>query len=167
MTTTHLDTTCAAVGLGVADQVVVRGGRCLIDRTSSGCCPTGIFSSRCQLACHAQSTCRHGTHAGFIDFRSRPLAVVATATWFEAAGCRPRPCLPMRHPRPGLWRSRPPDDPPGERRMIGYVTLGTNDLPRAIAFYDALLAEIGIKRLMDYAAAMAWGVSMTGPRWAW
>ena len=29
--------------------------------------------------------------------------------------------------------------------MIGYVTLGTNDLPRACAFYDALLAEIGNK----------------------
>ena len=27
--------------------------------------------------------------------------------------------------------------------MIGYVTLGTNDLPRATAFYDTLLAEIG------------------------
>ena len=26
--------------------------------------------------------------------------------------------------------------------MIGYVTLGTNDLPRATAFYDALLEEI-------------------------
>jgi len=25
--------------------------------------------------------------------------------------------------------------------MIGYVTLGTNDLPRACTFYDALLAE--------------------------
>ena len=32
--------------------------------------------------------------------------------------------------------------------MIGYVTLGTNDLPRAAAFYDALLAEIGAKRLL-------------------
>ena len=30
--------------------------------------------------------------------------------------------------------------------MIGYVTLGTNDLPRAAAFYDALLAEIDAKR---------------------
>ena len=29
--------------------------------------------------------------------------------------------------------------------MIGYVTLGTNDLPRSAAFYDALLAEIGAK----------------------
>ena len=47
--------------------------------------------------------------------------------------------------------------------MIGYVTLGTNDLPRAIAFYDALLAEIGIKRLMDYGRGMAWGVSMSQP----
>ena len=27
--------------------------------------------------------------------------------------------------------------------MIGYVTIGTNDLPRAAAFYDALLAELG------------------------
>lgn len=29
--------------------------------------------------------------------------------------------------------------------MIGYVTLGTNDLPRAAAFYDSLLAELGGK----------------------
>ena len=27
--------------------------------------------------------------------------------------------------------------------MIGYVTLGTNDLPRAAKFHDALLGEIG------------------------
>ena len=33
--------------------------------------------------------------------------------------------------------------------MIGYVTLGTDDLERARAFYDALLAEIGAKRLMQ------------------
>ena len=31
--------------------------------------------------------------------------------------------------------------------MIGYVTLGTNDLQRAAAFYDALLGEIGAKRI--------------------
>jgi catechol 2,3-dioxygenase-like lactoylglutathione lyase family enzyme len=30
--------------------------------------------------------------------------------------------------------------------MIGYVTLGTNDLDRAAAFYDELLAEFGAKR---------------------
>ena len=33
--------------------------------------------------------------------------------------------------------------------MIGYVTLGTNDLARAAQFYDALLAEIGAKRAME------------------
>ncbi len=44
--------------------------------------------------------------------------------------------------------------------MIGYVTLGTNDLPRAAAFYDALLGEIGAKRLMDFGRGIAWGVSM-------
>ena len=31
--------------------------------------------------------------------------------------------------------------------MIGYVTLGTNDQPRALAFYDGLMAELGGKRL--------------------
>ena len=41
--------------------------------------------------------------------------------------------------------------------MIGYVTLGTNDLPRATAFYDALLAEIGATRLMDFGARLRLG----------
>ena len=47
--------------------------------------------------------------------------------------------------------------------MIGYVTLGTNDLPRAAAFYDALLAEIGAKRFMETDRAIAWAVSPTVP----
>lgn len=47
--------------------------------------------------------------------------------------------------------------------MIGYVTLGTNDLPRAAAFYDALLAEIGAKRLWDMPTGIAWGTSMDRP----
>lgn len=34
--------------------------------------------------------------------------------------------------------------------MIGYVTLGTNDLERARTFYDTLLAELGAKRLMQF-----------------
>jgi hypothetical protein len=33
--------------------------------------------------------------------------------------------------------------------MLGYATIGTNDLPRTLAFYDALLAEVGAKRLME------------------
>jgi catechol 2,3-dioxygenase-like lactoylglutathione lyase family enzyme len=47
--------------------------------------------------------------------------------------------------------------------MIGYVTLGTNDLPRAAAFYDALLAEVGARRTMDFGRGIAWGVSMDKP----
>lgn len=31
--------------------------------------------------------------------------------------------------------------------MIGYVTIGTSDMARSTAFYDALLAEIGGKQL--------------------
>ncbi len=42
--------------------------------------------------------------------------------------------------------------------MIGYVTLGSNDLPRAAAFYDALLAEIGASRMMEFGENfIVWG----------
>lgn len=34
--------------------------------------------------------------------------------------------------------------------MIGYVTLGTDDLERARAFYDALLGSLGAKRVMQF-----------------
>jgi catechol 2,3-dioxygenase-like lactoylglutathione lyase family enzyme len=47
--------------------------------------------------------------------------------------------------------------------MIGYVTIGTNNLPRAAAFYDALLAELGAKRLMDYGRGYSYGTSMDKP----
>jgi catechol 2,3-dioxygenase-like lactoylglutathione lyase family enzyme len=47
--------------------------------------------------------------------------------------------------------------------MIGYVTLGTNDMPRATAFYDALLAELGAGRLMETDRYVFWGVSMERP----
>ncbi len=47
--------------------------------------------------------------------------------------------------------------------MIGYTTLGTNDLPRAAAFYDALFAEMGIKRIMDFGRGYAWGAAMDKP----
>lgn len=47
--------------------------------------------------------------------------------------------------------------------MIGYVTLGTNDLPRAAAFYDALLEPLGIKRIMDFGRGYAWGSAMDKP----
>ena len=41
--------------------------------------------------------------------------------------------------------------------MIGYVTLGTNDLPRAAKFYDAIAAELGTPRMMDFDGFIAWG----------
>ncbi len=47
--------------------------------------------------------------------------------------------------------------------MIGYVTLGTNDLPRAAAFYDALLGEIGAKRIMENEQFIAWAVDPRRP----
>jgi predicted lactoylglutathione lyase len=47
--------------------------------------------------------------------------------------------------------------------MIGYVTLGTDDLPRAAAFYDELLKEIGATRFMEDARFVAWAVSPTQP----
>ena len=44
--------------------------------------------------------------------------------------------------------------------MIGYTTIGTKDMDRATAFYDALLAEIGAKQLMGMDRIKFYG---TGP----
>lgn len=41
--------------------------------------------------------------------------------------------------------------------MIGYVTLGTNDLARAGAFYDALAAELDTPRMFETDHSIAWG----------
>jgi catechol 2,3-dioxygenase-like lactoylglutathione lyase family enzyme len=41
--------------------------------------------------------------------------------------------------------------------MIGYVTLGTNDLPRAAKFYDAVCGELGVSRMMEFDTFIAWG----------
>jgi catechol 2,3-dioxygenase-like lactoylglutathione lyase family enzyme len=41
--------------------------------------------------------------------------------------------------------------------MIGYVTLGTSDLARAAKFYDAIAAEMGTGRMMDFDTFIAWG----------
>ena len=48
--------------------------------------------------------------------------------------------------------------------MIGYVVLGTNDLARAAAFYDSLLAEMGVTRMMQFGdRGYAWAASMDKP----
>jgi len=41
--------------------------------------------------------------------------------------------------------------------MIGYVTLGTNNLSRAAAFYDALAVHFGVRRMMEFDTFIAWG----------
>lgn len=41
--------------------------------------------------------------------------------------------------------------------MLGYVTVGTNDLERAAKFYDALAAEMGVGRMMEFGSFIAWG----------
>lgn len=41
--------------------------------------------------------------------------------------------------------------------MIGYVTLGTNDLERAAKFYDAIASEFGVGRMMEFDQFIAWG----------
>ncbi|MBL8709242.1 MAG: VOC family protein [Rhodospirillaceae bacterium] len=40
--------------------------------------------------------------------------------------------------------------------MIGYVTLGTNDLARAARFYDALAEAIGAKRIFEVETSIVW-----------
>ena len=47
--------------------------------------------------------------------------------------------------------------------MIGYVTLGTNDLDRAAEFYDALLQEIDAGRFMETDKFIAWAVAPDQP----
>lgn len=47
--------------------------------------------------------------------------------------------------------------------MIGYVTLGTNDLQRAGAFYDELLAQIGAQRVLEGERFIMWGAGVNSP----
>ena len=54
--------------------------------------------------------------------------------------------------------------------MIGYVTLGTNDLQRAGSFYDELLKPLGAGRMMEDERFIAWsagegktGIGLTKP----
>ncbi len=54
--------------------------------------------------------------------------------------------------------------------MIGYVTVGTNDMEKSAKYYDELLAGIGAKRFMEMETFIAWsndpaacGFSITKP----
>ncbi len=44
--------------------------------------------------------------------------------------------------------------------MIGYATIGTKDMDRAVTFYDALLAEVGAKQVFGMDRIKFYG---TGP----
>ena len=43
--------------------------------------------------------------------------------------------------------------------MLGYTTIGTKDMDRAVAFYDALLAEVGAKQLFGMDRIKFYGTS--------
>jgi predicted lactoylglutathione lyase len=47
--------------------------------------------------------------------------------------------------------------------MLGYITLGTNDLERACNFYDALFGSIGESRIFEQDGFIGWGTSMENP----
>lgn len=51
--------------------------------------------------------------------------------------------------------------------MIGYATLGTNDIAKARKFYDALLGSLGAKRIMEFGDELGgftmWGTSFDAP----
>lgn len=50
--------------------------------------------------------------------------------------------------------------------LIGYTTVGTNDLQRAMSFYDALFATVGISRLLEIPRLAGWGVDWETPIFA-
>ncbi len=45
--------------------------------------------------------------------------------------------------------------------QIGYTMLGTNDLQRAAAFYDALLGGFGAERFIESARGISWSFGPT------
>jgi catechol 2,3-dioxygenase-like lactoylglutathione lyase family enzyme len=47
--------------------------------------------------------------------------------------------------------------------MIGYVTMGTNDLARAAKFYDALFSELGGKRTLESERFISWSTGKDSP----
>ncbi len=50
--------------------------------------------------------------------------------------------------------------------VIGYITLGTNDLEKNAKFYDSLFAEIGAKRTMESESFIVWSTGSDKPGFA-
>ena len=47
--------------------------------------------------------------------------------------------------------------------MIGYVTIGTNDFDRGVAYYEQLLGTLGATRLMEFEGFILIGKSIDEP----
>jgi len=47
--------------------------------------------------------------------------------------------------------------------MIGYITVGTNDMGKAVPYYDELLAELGAGRFLEDERFVAWAVAPDQP----
>lgn len=45
--------------------------------------------------------------------------------------------------------------------MLAYAMLGTNNKDKALAFYDAVLGEMGYGRMMDFGRSIAYGSKET------
>lgn len=41
--------------------------------------------------------------------------------------------------------------------IMSHVSIGTNDIEKALAFYDAVLGTLGAKRILEYPEAVAYG----------
>lgn len=50
--------------------------------------------------------------------------------------------------------------------MLAYVTLGSNNTEKAVAFYDALFAEMGVKRFFDNGRLYFYGKAPGQPMFA-
>ena len=49
------------------------------------------------------------------------------------------------------------DDTPSNPSMMSHVSIGTNRFEAARAFYDAVLAPLGVKRVMEHPGVAAYG----------
>ena len=47
--------------------------------------------------------------------------------------------------------------------MIGYTSVGTNDLKTSAAFYDALFEGLSAKRIMEFDDFIVWGKDAASP----
>ena len=51
--------------------------------------------------------------------------------------------------------------------MISHVTIGSNDIPSSRAFYDALLATLGLRQVATYKVSTAYARSKETAPWVW